>query len=388
MSTSFGTTLKEREALIDAARSIAPQIRAASDEIEAARQLPEHVVDLLKGIGAFRLIQPRWLGGHDADPVTQILFIAELAKADASVGWCVMIGCDGGFVTRELEPDLAREMYSDVEVATCGAAFPPGTAERVAGGYLASGRWPYLSGVTHSAWVQFSCRIVGDGVDLDGKPEFVRFVVPQGDVTVLDTWKTTGMCGTGSHDVEVQNLFVPDERSLPPRLSRRSVLGDPLRHPAWLLPKHLGVPLGLIEAAHEEVVEIARDRVAVRGALKDDALTQSTLGETAARIGACRAYALSAADAAWREVCETGEMSDLNRAQLRLAITFVHRESVKIIEQLYSIAGSSALYTERSTLDRRLRDMHAMNQHVVLGASNYAVAGRVLLGLDPQAPFW
>ena len=242
--------------------------------------------------------------------------------------------------------------------------------------------------MTHSAWVQFSCRIVGDGVDPEGKPEFVRFVVPQGDVTVLDTWKTTGMRGTGSHDVEVQNLFVPDERSLPPRVSRRSVLGDPLRHPAWLLPKHLGVPLGLIEAGHEEVVEIARDRIAVRGALKDDALTQSTLGETAARIAACRAYALSAADAAWREVCETGEMSDLNRAQLRLAITFVHRESVKIVEQLYSIAGSASLYTERSNLDRRLRDMHAMNQHVVLGASNYAVAGRVLLGLDPQAPFW
>ena len=388
MSTSYGATLEEREALLDAARSIAPLIRDASDEIEAARQLPTHVVDLLKSIGAFRLIQPRWLGGHDADPVTQIMFIAELAKADTSTAWCVMIGCDGGFVTRELEPDLAREMYSDVEVATCGAAFPPGRAERVEGGYLASGRWPYLSGVTHSAWVQFSCRIVGDDVDPNGKPEFVRFVVPQGDVTVLDTWKTTGMRGTGSHDVEVQNLFVPDERSLPPRLPRRSVLGDPLRHPAWLLPKHLGVPLGLIEAAHEEVVEIALDRVAVRGALKDDALTQSTLGETAARIGACRAYALSAADAAWREVCETGEMSDLNRTQLRLAITFVHRESVKIMEQLYSIAGSASLYTERSNLDRRLHDMHAMNQHVVLGASNYAVAGRVLLGLDPQAPFW
>ena len=388
MGATFGSSPEEREALLAAARSIAPQIREAADEIEAARQLPDHIVGLLKSIGAFRLIQPRWLGGHDADPVTQILFIAELARADASAGWCVMIGCDGGFVSRELDPDLAREMYADIEVATCGAAFPPGTATRVEGGYLASGRWPYLSGVTHSAWVQFSCRLVGDDVDAEARPEFARFVVPRDDVTVLDTWRTTGMCGTGSHDVEVRDLFVPDERSLPPRLSRRSVLGDPLRHPAWLLPKHLGVPLGLIEAAHDEALQIAKERVAVRGALRDDALTQATLGETAARIAACRAYALSAADTAWQEVCETGEMSDLNRAQLRLAITFVHRECVQIIEQLYAIAGSSALYKERSTLDRRLRDMHAMNQHVVLGASNYAAAGRVLLGDEPQAPFW
>ncbi len=387
MSTSFGATLEEREALLEAARSISPQIQKAADEIEAARQLPKHVVDLLRSIGAFRLIQPRWLGGHDADPVTQILFIAEIARADASVAWCVMIGCDGGFVTRDLEPELAREMYSDIEVATCGAAFPPGTARRVEGGYLASGRWPYASGVTHAAWVQFGCRVV-EGSDGSDGPGFVRFVVPRGDVTVLDTWRTTGMCGTGSHDIEVRDLFVPDERSLPPRPSRRSVLGDPLRHPAWLLPKHLGVPLGLVEAAHEEVLGMAKDRVAVRGALKDDALTQATLGETAARIAACRAYALSAADAAWEEVCETGEMSDLNRAQLRLAITFVHRECVGIVEQLYAVAGSSALYTERSSLDRRLRDMHAMNQHVVLGESNYAAAGRLLLGQEPAAPFW
>ena len=223
MSQTFGATPEEREALIAAARGVAPRIRDAADEIEAARQLPDHIVDLLKSIGAFRLIQPRWLGGHDADPVTQILFIAELAKADASAAWCIMIGCDGGFVTRDLEPALAREMYADVDVATCGAAFPPWTAKRVEGGYLASGRWPYASGVTHSSWVQFGCRVVANDSAEAENAGFVRFVVPQHEVTIHDTWRTTGMCGTGSHDIEVQDLFVPDERSLPPRPSRRSV---------------------------------------------------------------------------------------------------------------------------------------------------------------------
>ncbi len=92
MSTSFGATPEEREGLLEAARSIAPKIRESADEIEAARQLPGHIVDLLRSVGAFRLLQPRWLGGHDANPVTQILFIAELARADASTAWCVMIG--------------------------------------------------------------------------------------------------------------------------------------------------------------------------------------------------------------------------------------------------------------------------------------------------------
>ena len=286
-----------------------------------------------------------------------------------------------------LEPDVARRMYADIDVATCGAAFPPGTARRVEGGYLTSGRWPYLSGVTHAEWVQYPCR-VEEELGATEPPKVLRFVAHRDEVAVIDTWTTTGMRGTGSHDVEVRDLFIPDERCLPPRGPRGSVLGDPLRHPAWLLPKHMGVALGLIGAAHDEVLAIAKDRVALRGALRDDALTQSTLGETAARIAACRAYALSAADHAWQEACETGDISDVNRAQLRLAITFVHRESIQVIEQLYAVAGSSSLYTERSTLDRRLRDMHAMNQHVVLGASNYAAAGRVYLGMPPQAPFW
>ena len=126
MVTAFGPTQQEREALLEGARRIAPQIRDAADEIEAGRQLPDHVVQLLREAGAFRMIQPKAWGGHDADPVTQILFIEEIAKADASAAWCVMIGCDGGLLSRELDEDVAREMYADIDAVTCGAAFPPG----------------------------------------------------------------------------------------------------------------------------------------------------------------------------------------------------------------------------------------------------------------------
>ena len=389
MVTAFGPTQQEREALLEGARRIAPQIRDAADEIEAARQLPDHVVQLLREAGAFRMIQPKAWGGHDADPVTQILFIEEIAKADASAAWCVMIGCDGGLLSRELDQRVAREMYADIDAVTCGAAFPPGKAVPVEGGYRATGRWPYLSGITHAAWAQLIFKVVDDATGAGEAPSsYVRLVVPRHEVTVLDTWRTTGMRGTGSYDIEVNDLFVPNERCIPRRASGGPAVDDPLRHPAWLLPKHMGVPLGVARAAHDEVLALTQDRVAVRGVLRDDPLTQATLGETEARIGAARAYALSAADAAWREVCATGDMSDRNRAGLRLAITYTHQECLAVVEQLYAIAGSAALYTERSTLDRRLRDMHAMNQHVVIGVANYAVAGRVLLGLGAGAPFW
>ena len=389
MPPHHGSSPEERESLLSAARHVVPDIRAAADEIEQARCLPPRVVELLRDAGAFRLLQPRWLGGHEADPVTQILFIQEIAKADASAAWCVMIGCDGGFVSRELAPDVARRLYADIDVATCGAAYPPGTATRVDGGYVANGRWPYMSGITHATWVQLNCRLPGDESDEESdRPRFIRLIAHRDEVIIHDTWQTGGMRGSGSHDVEVIELFIPDERSIAPRPSTMSVPDDPLRHPVWLLPKHLGVPLGNAQAAHDEVMQLASDHVAFRGRLRDDPLTQQTLGETAAQIAASRAYALSAADEAWRDVCASGDISDQNRANLRLAIVYVHERCLDVVSRLYAIAGSTALYSERSTLDRRLRDMHAMNQHVVIGASNYAAAARLLLGLKPNAPFW
>ena len=220
MVTAFGPTQQEREALLEGARRIAPQIRDAADEIEAARQLPDHVVQLLREAGAFRMIQPKAWGGHDADPVTQIMFIEEIAKADASAAWCVMIGCDGGLLSRELDEHVAREMYADIDAVTCGAAFPPGKAVPVEGGYRATGRWPYLSGITHAAWAQLIFKVVDEATGAgEAPPSYVRLVVPRHEVTVLDTWRTTGMRGSGSYDIEVNDLFVPNERCIPRRAS-------------------------------------------------------------------------------------------------------------------------------------------------------------------------
>ena len=229
MVTAFGPTQQEREALLEGARRIAPQIRDAADEIEAGRQLPDHVVQLLRQAGAFRMIQPKAWGGHDADPVTQILFIEEIAKADASAAWCVMIGCDGGLLSRELDEDVAREMYADIDAVTCGAAFPPGKAVPVEGGYRATGRWPYLSGITHAAWAQLIFKVVEEATAADeAPPSYVRLVVPRHEVTVLDTWRTTGMRGSGSYDIEDRTICScptsaasPDAPAADPRSTTR-----------------------------------------------------------------------------------------------------------------------------------------------------------------------
>ena len=195
-------------------------------------------------------------------------------------------------------------MYADADVATCGAGYPPGEARSVEGGYLASGRWPYFSGITHAAWVQFSCRLVD--ADPASGPPFIRLVAHRDEVTVLDTWKTGGMCGTGSHDAEVRDLFIPTERSVQPIPANRYVPDDPIRHPAWLLPKHLGVPLGLVHSAHEEVMMLARERTAFRGSLRGGPADPGDAGGD--RCSDCRLPSSRPVGdrQRWQEVCETG----------------------------------------------------------------------------------
>jgi alkylation response protein AidB-like acyl-CoA dehydrogenase len=167
------------------------------------------------------------LGGPELDPLTQIRVIEALAMADGSVGWCAMIGCDSGYVTAFLDQDIARAMYLDLLVAT-GAAATTGEARRVPGGYRVKGRFPFVSGCHHCEWAWLGCIVVADGaqaLDGNGVPETRQCFLRLSQCEILDTWYTTGLCGTGSDDLVVRDIFVPKEHTFSfqdPQLVKRS----------------------------------------------------------------------------------------------------------------------------------------------------------------------
>jgi alkylation response protein AidB-like acyl-CoA dehydrogenase len=128
----------------------------------------------MKDAGVFGMAMPRAWGGSELDPLTQFRVIEALAMADGSVGWCAMIGCDGGYVTAFLDQDVARAMYSDLLVPTGAAATTTGQAVRVPGGYRVSGRFPFVSGCHHCQWLWLGCIVLENGVarvDGNGVPE-------------------------------------------------------------------------------------------------------------------------------------------------------------------------------------------------------------------------
>src|SRR5579862_3178412 len=195
------------------ARGLSGFLREKSAEIDATRKLPSDVVERLREAGMFRLMMPKEWGGPELRPSQQVEIIEELAKANASAAWCVMIGCDSGFFAGYLDESAAREIYPRLDMITAGSVTPSGRAERVEGGYRVSGQWPFGSGVAHADVVGLTCALHENGAPIvksGGAPIVCGLLTPAANVEVVDNWHTTGMRGTGSSDYRVKDLFVPE----------------------------------------------------------------------------------------------------------------------------------------------------------------------------------
>ena len=376
---------------IDAARGLAPQIRACADEIERERRLPLPLVEAIAQAGLFRLWIPRSLGGEEADPATLVRVVEEISRADGAAGWCTAIAGEYGAFGGYLSAAAAREIYgSDPHVRTAGAFRPFGDARVVDGGYRVTGRWPLGSGCQHAHWIVGGCRILdGDQPRLtaDGAPTTRILFFPANDCEILDTWHSIGLRGTGSHDYAVSDVFAPAARSLsfrePPTEAGPLYAMPTVGLFATVLA---AVPLGIARHAIEIVRELAKTKVASRSrrGLNEDATMQANLGTAEALLRSARAFLYQALDEAWQVVSGGQSLSVAQRAMMWLASTHAATAAKQAAELMFVAGGSASPYASGG-VERCVRDIHAACQHVTLAPPNYQMAGQALLGQDMRA---
>jgi indole-3-acetate monooxygenase len=376
---------------IEAAKGLALQIRAAADEIERERRLPLPLVEAMAEAGLFRLWVPRSLGGVESDPMTLARVIEEISRADGATGWCMAIGGEYGVFGGYLPEEGAREIYgSDRLVRVAGALRPFGNATVVDGGYRVSGRWPLGSGCQHSGWIVGGCRILDNDqprLGPSGTPIVRILFFPAADCEILDTWHSIGLRGTGSHDYTVTDVFVPAARSL----SFREPPVEP--GPLYAIPTIAlfgamlaAVGLGVARHAIDLLLNLAERKIASRSrqSLREDATMQTHLGRAEALLRSARAFFYETLDEVWETVC-TGETIDVQlRATLWLASTHAASAAKQVTELMFSAGGSASPYTSGG-IERCLRDIHALGQHVTLAPGNYQMAGQAFLDLDMRA---
>lgn len=385
----------DAESILAAAIDLQPRIRDLRDRIENERRLPEELVEALKEAGVFRMTMPHDWGGAELDPLSQLRVIEALSLADASVGWCVMIGSDSGYFSGFIDQQVARVMYHDIDMITGAALTATGRAVREKNGYRVSGRFPFSSGCHHAAWFVLGCKVYdGDQQQFlsDGTPQTLQCFVPADDVEILDTWFSTGLRGSGSNDLSVEGCFVPHERtfSFQNITPRRA---NPLYcFPLNMLLNFSSVPLGVAQCALDAVIAAGErpSRItAINGkvtplrSLRDEAFVQDAVGRAAAMIGSARAYLYDTIGEVWRALQSGRELSPERLAGFQLLNTHVYETCTEAVQLMYKARGGSSVYAGNE-LDRCLRDCLTMNQHVMNSLRSYAMGGRLLLGLPPE----
>jgi alkylation response protein AidB-like acyl-CoA dehydrogenase len=372
---------------LEAARKLVPMIRSCADEIDATRELPRPLFEALADAGMFHLALPRSLGCPELDPPTYVQVIEEIGKADASTGWCVNQGAIFATYAARMPQAAARAIWIDTPRAVV-ANTPAASAQAVVvpGGYRITGRQGFSTGCRHAAWVAAHAQVIASGqVRLDGgQPETRYLFVPVAQAELLDTWKVRGMRGTGTHHFAVNDVFVPEERSVHSVTAPLVESGLLYRIPRTLLfaAGDAAVALGTARSCLNAFYELAGAKTprAMPALLRDQPLVQADVGHAEAHLRAGRALLMETVREAWAEVTATGRITLDQRAALRVATTHAIRLAVEVVDIAYNAAGATAAY-EGHLLQRHFQDIHVISQHLQARMAHYELVGRHWLGL-------
>ena len=348
--------------------------RGMAGQIDAERRLPPELVDLLHDSGLLRACTPTELGGRELSPGTALRCAEAVARGNASAGWCVSIAITSGLPVAHLPESSREELFGGGRGVGAGVWAPRGSARRVPGGIVVSGRWPFCSGISHSDVLFFGCM-------LDDQQLIVA--VPKSDLQVLDTWHTLGLRGTGSHDSVADDVFVPADRVF-------TMTGGALVDRALYRFPPLGffalciaaAAMGNARAAIDDLVELAAGKKsgASSRTLAERPPTQAAVATAESALEGARALYYQAIEDAW-QACQRPEPVPVDaRNRLRLAATHGVRTAATVVSSMYDLAGGSAIYDD-SPLQRRFRDAFTATAHFQVNEASRELSGRLLLGL-------
>jgi alkylation response protein AidB-like acyl-CoA dehydrogenase len=372
---------------LETARKLAPMIRAAAPETDALRELPRPLFEAMADAGLFRLALPRTLGGFEMDLPSYIQVIEELGKADASTGWVTnQVSIFATYAAR-MPTAAARAIWIDTPRSVV-ANTPQANAQAVvvSGGYRVTGRQGFSTGSRHASWLAAHATVTEQGrprLD-EGQPEMRYCFVPRAQAEILDTWQVRGMRGTGTNHFAVNDVFVPEDRTVK---SVTAPLVEP--GPLYRLPRTLvfasgdaAVALGTARSCLDAFTELATTKTprAMDALLRDQPMIQNEVGRAEARLRAGLAFLREAVGGIWDAVIANGAVTLEQRAVLRLATTDGIRTAVSVVDMVYNMAGATAAY-ESSPIQRQFQDVHVMSQHLQARLAHYELVGRHWLGL-------
>ncbi|WEP00883.1 acyl-CoA dehydrogenase family protein (plasmid) [Streptomyces sp. FXJ1.172] len=370
--------------LHEAVRCSADLARALAPATEEQRSLPRELVDALIDSGLLRAGVPASLGGPEMPPVKVLQAAEAVARGDASAGWCTAISATTSLLSAYLPAQGAAEVFGDARSVASGVWAPTAEAKPVAGGVRVTGRWAFCSGVGHADWLIAGCVLADPDAVRGAAPVLRIAAMPTSDLEVLDTWRTSGLRGTGSHDVVADDVFVPAHRvaSLVDGLPSDAAALHRFPLFGFFALSVAAAALGNARGALDDLVALASVRrpSGSNRTLAERSSAQAAVARAEASLRAARLLYFHSVAEAWEAARQPEPVSTELRVGLRLAATHAARTAAEVAAAMYDLGGGAAIY-EDSPLQRRFRDAHTVTAHLQVNAATYEVTGRHLLGL-------
>jgi 3-hydroxy-9,10-secoandrosta-1,3,5(10)-triene-9,17-dione monooxygenase len=385
--------------------ALLPTIRARAAETERLGRVPDDVIQALTDAGVFRAAQPRQWGGLELDLACFYEGMIRIARACGSTGWVASVVGIHPWQIGLFSNEAQREVWADDPDARASSSYAPtGSVGRTDGGFHLSGRWHFSSGVDHCTWVLLGAVVPDDGDPDHSAPdnsrgaEFRTFLVPRRDFTVdHESWRVTGLGGTGSKDVVVPGAWVPEYRTH--RITDVYHGTDPgfavNDRPYYRLPWRLvfattiaAPAIGAAMGAVDTFIEQNRSRVSAYGGppVAENPALQRPLAHALTEVGAAR----TRVHATWTEFLSCLELGQPipyeRRAQCLYEMAYAHTSCSGAVYELMGVNGGRTMKAS-GALQRFFRDLLAMRNHPAANLEfSAALYARAKLGVPPP-PF-
>lgn len=391
-----GGAVPGHEEMLNRVAALVPALRAAAQETEGLRRLPDATVDSLEAAGVFRILAPAAAGGYGLGAETYGEAVRRLARGCASTAWTAGHLAEHAWMLARWPKQVQDEVFAGGGMPLAAATSAPvGAARKVPGGYAVSGHWSFASGIMHSEWALLA-------VQQDGNR--LQALVPLTDLELVDAWHTDGLRGTGSNDLRAADLFVPEYRIMDWAILSAAdnpgslIHSDPLIHTPMATLLNLVAPAAALGSA-EYAMELFRDQllaskvkngVEVRQA--DSPLAQARYARAAGLLASAQLHweAGLAAVAASVQPASRGlqapGLPEGERAAFRLSLALSAEAAQEAVRVVLAGSGGSA-HRLSHPLQRIQRDVGVLLSHPTLGIDPILEqAGRGLLGLGFTAP--
>jgi alkylation response protein AidB-like acyl-CoA dehydrogenase len=382
---------KTRPDPVARARELGGEIAAAGDEIERTRRVPDALLGRLHDSRLFRMLLPRSAGGDETEPAVYVAAIEELARHDGSIAWNTFVANSAALIAAYLEPAISYAIFADPRSTVAWGPPNATRARAVDAGYRLTGTWDFASGCRQARWMGAHCLVLeADGalrLNRFGRPTVRTLLFPASEVTLLDTWRTIGLCGTASDSYSVNDVFVSEAFSTTredPTLRRE-------RGPLYAFTMQglyatgvAAVALGIARAMLSEFIALAC-RKAPRGLarLADNSVVQADVARAEARLRSARAYLVETLATIYAHADDAAPIDLTDRACVRLACTNAIHGAVEVADFAYKAAGVDAIFPG-SPFERRFRDIHTLSQQIQARSAHFEQVGQILLGVPPE----